>query len=1365
MKAVPRGGRVRFVVESKSFEILIDESGDKLRGCIWERSKGITSWIRFGDVSLGRLLAGVEFCCRGGEDKGWSHAWEEEGRSYRLEKRLNEAGRFIFCSVRDVEAKRFCLIFPEGKGLSGGWNILAEKLREVGVVPIGSLKIPLFREVQKKELELETRTYADVTKSRAGKIGDKLLDRCLVGRWENGVNLSLELDFLKHWVGQAWLLKGNLNIDVLGGGLLLFEFELSSEAERVLSRGKRRVKDNELILEKWHPEVGCLGNKVMVKEAWVRVVGLPLHLWSREVFKLIGDGCGGLINVDENTFSMANLQWARLLVRVEGRDFPSSVQLVEGSGCYSIQLWWEVQPWYSQVMPAGSGCRKGDTETEDEEGSGLGDVCRGNVLEKEAQLVEQMGIQSEPPCGSSSKGATVLSMEPAARGPGVEETYGEDRLENRGQGAGKGVIRGGVGLGPAAIKVGPDSGEAQFRSRLGVMKSSPDREEAQLFGLEEAKPIILKGWQMGCEEKPFYIKGSLVGWAGLAEMGCGPAKEGLKGIRAFSLADEVEMGARATVEDSRSGVRDDEGIVCCHGGDQRASEDSSMVALVVRGTSGLDENVVGVGYQTPLCAVMKDGSPWLMDSGKEKSKGNNMSDVVEVMQERMDLGNKWDECSLVKFKKALGFSIKVLRGNHTPSLKPKTEETKARKGNSNVIRGGSSLGVGRLEWELWMLGEVLELMGLEVGLFSISCRFKNVEDGFDGLSQEFEGPPFKGAVYWSGGLNNQTMSRIDRFTVTEDRECYFNGCFILGEIEGTKSHLKILEQRGFGEVGVNKKLALDKVDWDNREKGRVLSMEEPEARKEAKENFENGFSWRKFLEAKIKRGVVEGGRQNIGFFIRWPTLIEGKIACLRLRIDGEEAARLEEVFTEEEVFSALSDMNGDKAPGPDGFSLSFWQFSWEFVKVEVMGFFKEFHERGRFVRSLNSTFLVLIPKKAGAEDLRDFRPISLVGGYLKRSWERWCLHQNAFIERRQILDAALIANEAIDSMLKKKAYDHLNWNFLLSILQRMGFGERWTGWISWCISTRSFQVLINGTLEGFFNSSRVEEATGSWFLICRHDDTLVFCDSSQDEMAYLSWLLMWFEALSGLRINLDKSEILPVGRVENLELLALEVGCKVGRLPTSYLGIPLGANHKSVAVWDGVEERFRKRLAKWKRQFISKGGRMTLIRVPCQDFYGRRSFEEKPHLVKWDTVCLAKSKGGLGVRRLSILNRALLWLGLRDLKDFNHALLGKWLWRFPIERESFWRRVIVGKFGEVQGGIHIGNGRRTRFWWDMWVGDSKLKDLFPLLFRIAANNSAIVADLWGRQEGGGGGWEVHFRRPFQDWELEEVNRFWVTFLQ
>ena len=97
-------------------------------------------------------------------------------------------------------------------------------------------------------------------------------------------------------------------------------------------------------------------------------------------------------------------------------------------------------------------------------------------------------------------------------------------------------------------------------------------------------------------------------------------------------------------------------------------------------------------------------------------------------------------------------------------------------------------------------------------------------------------------------------------------------------------------------------------------------------------------------------------------------------------------------------------------------------------------------------------------------------------------------------------------------------------------------------------------------------------------------------------MAYLSWILAWFEALSGLRINLDKSSLLPVGRVENEENLANELGCKIGSLPVEYLGLPLGAKRKASSVWDGVEERFRKRLANWKRQYISKGGRLTLIR-------------------------------------------------------------------------------------------------------------------------------------------------------------------------
>ena len=69
-------------------------------------------------------------------------------------------------------------------------------------------------------------------------------------------------------------------------------------------------------------------------------------------------------------------------------------------------------------------------------------------------------------------------------------------------------------------------------------------------------------------------------------------------------------------------------------------------------------------------------------------------------------------------------------------------------------------------------------------------------------------------------------------------------------------------------------------------------------------------------------------------------------------------ARLEETFSEDEIWTAISDFNSDKALGPDGFPLAFWAFSWDFVKNEVLGFSKEFHDQARFVKNLNATFLV-----------------------------------------------------------------------------------------------------------------------------------------------------------------------------------------------------------------------------------------------------------------------------------------------------------------------------------------------------------------------------------------------------------------------
>ena len=369
---------------------------------------------------------------------------------------------------------------------------------------------------------------------------------------------------------------------------------------------------------------------------------------------------------------------------------------------------------------------------------------------------------------------------------------------------------------------------------------------------------------------------------------------------------------------------------------------------------------------------------------------------------------------------------------------------------------------------------------------------------------------------------------------------------------------------------------------------------------------------------------------------------------------------MEETFSEDEIWTTISGLNNDKAPGPDGFPIAFWAFSWYFVKNEVLGFFKVFHEQGRFVKNLNATFLVLMLKKQTMEDFKDLRPISLVGGLykilskvlanrIKRVMDKVISKsQNVFVKGRQILDAVLIADEIVDSTMRrkesglvckldiKKAYDSINWDFLFQVMGRMGFGCRCLSWIKWCISTVSFLVLINGFPAGFFPSSRglrqgnplspylfvigmealsclINHAVDGNYLVGSRiavgrgenlsishllyaDDTILFCKVDSDQLKFMSWILMWFEAMSGLKINLNKSEIIPIGDVTNAVELASELGCKIGSFPSSYLGLPLGAKHKNLGVWDSIEERFRKRLASWKVQYISKGGRITLIR-------------------------------------------------------------------------------------------------------------------------------------------------------------------------
>ncbi|RVW68792.1 hypothetical protein CK203_060972 [Vitis vinifera] len=180
--------------------------------------------------------------------------WKEEGRKFKLERRENGAGRYILCSVVDVETKRFCLVFPEGKGLLGGW-----------VIFVGG---------------------------RGLRNREEGLGRCLVGRWDGGRWWRWRWFWLENGGVQQWNLKKGMKVLKLGGPFMLLEFKDEEEAERVLKRGTRRFKDKVLQLERWSEERVLVGRKP-AKEVWVGWWD-PASCWNEEMFKRIGD-YGGFV--------------------------------------------------------------------------------------------------------------------------------------------------------------------------------------------------------------------------------------------------------------------------------------------------------------------------------------------------------------------------------------------------------------------------------------------------------------------------------------------------------------------------------------------------------------------------------------------------------------------------------------------------------------------------------------------------------------------------------------------------------------------------------------------------------------------------------------------------------------------------------------------------------------------------------------------------------------------------------------------------------------------------------------------------------------------------------------------------------------
>ncbi|CAM8953600.1 unnamed protein product [Rhodiola kirilowii] len=316
------------------------------------------------------------------------------------------------------------------------------------------------------------------------------------------------------------------------------------------------------------------------------------------------------------------------------------------------------------------------------------------------------------------------------------------------------------------------------------------------------------------------------------------------------------------------------------------------------------------------------------------------------------------------------------------------------------------------------------------------------------------------------------------------------------------------------------------------------------------------------------------------------------------------------------------------------------------------------------------------------------------------------------------------------------------------------------------------------------------------------DDTVLFCRPVLEEVQNLKHILRTFAVSSGLEINFHKSRCVGVGLEEGeVEKFDVELGCPRGEFLMKYLGMQVGANPGRLNTWSPILEKFKLKLATWRCANLSMAGRVVLIKsalcnlplyyasmykmpvavanelekIQRRFLWGSSDLKRKIHYVRWSKITKPKKFGGLGIQ---------------IMVDMNLVLLAKWWWRSISGKGGLWRRMVLEKYAIkrylhpreemdasnklssswkdilkiVRGNsevalalkeglkLKLGDGCKTSFWHDTWLGDEALKIRYPKLYQLLSLNSLATVgemDFW---EGGFWSWQLRFRRPLYQWE-------------
>ena len=476
--------------------------------------------------------------------------------------------------------------------------------------------------------------------------------------------------------------------------------------------------------------------------------------------------------------------------------------------------------------------------------------------------------------------------------------------------------------------------------------------------------------------------------------------------------------------------------------------------------------------------------------------------------------------------------------------------------------------------------------------------------------------------------------------------------------------------------------------WEERKKGAAVQGEWERAREGVKNWFrtrmqermflakaewvEEGEEWGKFFALRVRRKkrvmgaarTAEGGRvEAVDGVLREVTRfygdlfrrkagrredLEGLVGSLEAKVGEDGRQGLIKELTETEMLGVLRTMPLKKTPGGDGIPVEFYGKFWELVKGDLLALFKEMMDRGRVGEGFAQGVVVLIYKKGGREDIKNWRPITLLNsdyklfskilatrlgevlpqvlggeemcvvGGRRTTHTHWLLRDTLsyIIDRKW--------NTIVASLDLQKAYDSIGHEFLFGVLAGMGMPGEFVGWLRALYGRATSRVLVRGFLgEAFAVDSGVRQGCplSPGLFVCaieplaqriRRDrvisgvrvprggelKVLLYMDDVtcvvRDEVSLERVVkhATEFGEVSGARVNTDKSVVLAVGNWGDLG----KFGLRVEREELKILGVWMDSHGKGKRAWEVLEGRVNQTVGLWSTRHFSARGKVQVIK-------------------------------------------------------------------------------------------------------------------------------------------------------------------------